>query len=81
MWQKVKMPVTKRLLPKGLNSSPNDRILDVTKLTAFADDKFNVAKMTISLFDRVGNTVGKGENAGHQHFVFPHCFPKPSSLG
>ena len=33
---------------------PNDKILDVTKLTAFADDKLNFAKMTISLFDRVG---------------------------
>ena len=37
--------------------------------------------MTISLFDRVENTVGKGENAGYQHFaLFPKCFPKPSSL-
>ena len=38
--------------------------------------------MTISLYDRVENTVGKGENAGYQHFlIFPQCFPKPSSLG
>ena len=41
--------------------------------------------MTIPLFDRVentGNTVGKGENAGHQHFLlFPQCFPKSSSSG
>ena len=37
--------------------------------------------MTISLCDRVENTVGKGESAGHQHFfLFPQCFPKPSSL-
>ena len=26
----------------------------------------NVARMMISLLDRVGNTVGKGENAGYQ---------------
>ena len=33
-------------------------------------------------FDRVENTVGKGENAGYQHFLlFPQCFLKPSSLG
>ena len=26
---------------------------------------------------RVKNTVGKGENAGNQHFLlFPHCFKK-----
>ena len=25
------------------------------------------------------NIVGKGENAGYQHFLlFPQCFPKPS---
>ena len=44
--------------------------------------KHNINKMTISLSDRVENTEGKGENAGYQHFLlFPHCFPKPSSLG
>ena len=38
--------------------------------------------MTISLFDSVDNTVGKGENAGYQHFLlFSQCFPKPFSLG
>ena len=37
--------------------------------------------MTISLYDRVENTVGKGENAGYQHFLlFPQCCPKLSSL-
>ena len=54
----------------------------MTKLKAFADGKLSKAKMTISLFDTVENTVGKGENAGHQHFLlFPQGFPKPSSLG
>ena len=38
--------------------------------------------MTGSIFDRVENTVGKGENAGYQHFLlFPQCFQKPSSSG
>ena len=32
------------------NPLPNDKILDMTKLKAFADDKLNVAKMTIFLF-------------------------------
>ena len=31
--------------------------------------------MTISLFDGVENTAGKGENAVYQHFLlFPQCF-------
>ena len=64
------------------NPLPNDNILDVTKLKAFADDKLNVARMMNSLLDREENTVGKGENAGYQHFLlFTQCFPKPSSLG
>ena len=65
-----------------INSFPNDKILDITKLKAFAGDKFNVAKMTIPLLDRAENTVGKEENADYQHFLlFPQGFPKPSSLG
>ena len=55
---------------------------DVTKSKAFADDKLKVDKMMISLLDRVENSVGKGENAGYQHFLlFPQCFPKPTCLG
>ena len=61
----------------------------MTKLKAFADNKLNVAKMKISLYGRVKNTVGKGENADnkqekrrnahYQHFfLFPQCFQKPS---
>ena len=54
----------------------------MTKLKPFADDKLNVAKMTISILDRVENPMGKGENAGYQHFLFfPQGFPKPFSLG
>ena len=56
----------------SFNSLPYDKILVLTKLQAFAEDNLNVAKMAISLFDRVENTVGKGENAGYQHFLlFP----------
>ena len=30
----------------------------------------------------VENTLGKGENAGYQHFLlFPQCFQKPPSSG
>ena len=64
------------------NLIPNSTFLDVTILKALADYKLNVAKMTISLFDRAENTVGKGENAGYQHFLLnPQCFPKLSNSG
>ena len=64
-----------------INPLPNNKILDFTKLEELEDNKFKVAKMRISLYDRVENTVGKGENAGYQHFLlFPQCFPKSSSL-
>ena len=61
---------------------PNDKILDVTKLKAFADDKINIAQMMTSVYDSVENIVGKGENAGYQHFVlFPQCLQKASFSG
>ena len=55
---------------------------NMTKLKAFAEDKINVAQMMISVFDRVENIVGKGKNAGNQHFLlFQWCFRKASFLG
>ena len=66
----------------AIYSLPNNTILDTTRLKAFANDKLNVAEMKISLYERVENTMGKGENASYQHFLlFPQCFPKHSSLG
>ena len=57
------------------NPLPQDKILNVTKLKAFADDKSNAAKIANSLCNRVENAVGKGENDGNQHFhLFLHCF-------
>ena len=65
-----------------LNSLPDGKILDWSKLKAFSDDKINVADMMISLSDRIKNIVGKGENAGYQHFLlFPQCFQKHSFSG
>ena len=66
----------------NLNSLPNDTIWALTKMKAIAGDKFNVAKMLISLYDRIENIVEKGENAGYQHFLlFPQCFQKASFSG
>ena len=54
----------------AVNSLPNDKILDLSKFKAFADDKIKILKMMIFVLDRVENTAGKRENAGYQHFLF-----------
>ena len=50
--------------------------MDVTKLKTFADDKINVAKTTISVFDRKENTEEKGETSifSFSHYVFKRLF-------
>ena len=64
-------------LSNVFNSLPNDKILARSKLKAFADDKTEFSKIMNFVFDRVENIVGKGENAGNQHFLlFPQCFQK-----
>ena len=61
----------------SLNPLPNDNFLGWTELKAFEDDKLNTGKLKIPVFERVENIVGKGENAGFQHFLlFPQFFPK-----
>ena len=57
------------------NSLPNDKLLAKTKLKAFSDNKFKVDEIMISVFDSPESIVGKGENAGYQHFLLsPQCF-------
>ena len=64
------------------NSLPNDKILDHSKLKAFADDEINVNEKLKFALGRVENIVGKGENAAYQHFLlFPQCFQKLSLSG
>ena len=55
---------------KKVNPFPHDKNLEQTKLKAFADDKLNVTKMMISVFDREENIVGKGEIACTSDFSF-----------
>ena len=63
-------------------SLPDNKFWATTKLKAFEDNKFIFAKMLITLFDRVENIAGKGENAGYQHFLlFPKCFQKAYFTG
>ena len=52
------------------------------KLKTVADDKINGIQTLKFALERVENIVGKGENAGYQHFLlFPPCFQKVSCLG
>ena len=55
-----------------INPFPHNKILDLTKLKAFADDKWNVTKIVISVFEIVENIVGKGEIACTSNFSFSH---------
>ena len=57
------------------NPLPDDNILGLPKLKAFADDKLNVTQNAEVVFHRIENIVGKEETAGYQHFLlFPQCF-------
>ena len=65
-----------------LKSLPNDRLFDWSRLKELADDKINVTEKLKLVLGRAENNVGKGENAGYQHFLFfPHCFQKASFPG
>ena len=63
-------------------SVPNDKILDWSKLKAFADEKLIVTEKLKFGMERVENIVGKGENAGYHDFLhIPQCFQKTSFSG
>ena len=47
---------------------PSDKISGTSKMTA---KKLNMPKIIEFSFERVDNRVGKGENAGYPHFMFP----------
>ena len=52
-------------------------MLDWSKLKAFADGKINLKEKLKFDLGRAENIVGKGENAGYQHFLlFSQCFQK-----
>ena len=63
----------------ALNSLPKDTILRMFEFKASADYKFGVAEIMEFVFGRLENVVGKGDNAGYQHFllfstIFSKCF-------
>ena len=58
-------------------SLPNEKILDWSKLKAFADDKSKVANIMIFVFDSVENIVGKRKKCWLPAFSsFPTMFSK-----
>ena len=52
-------------------------------MKTFAKDILDVVQILLFfLFEGVENLVGKGENAGYQHFLLlPQCFQKLSHSG
>ena len=59
------------------NSFPNDKILDLSKLKAFADGKLNSNEKQNFGLGRIENIVGNRENAGYTAFSpFPTVFSK-----
>ena len=69
----------KLILYRRFNSLPNDKFFDWSKLKAFADDKLILAENLKFVYGRVKNIVGKGKNAGYQHFfLFPQYFQEAS---
>ena len=62
-----------------VNSLPNDKILDLSNLKDFAEDKISATYKMNFVVGKVQNMVGKGENAGFQHFLlFLQCFQRVS---
>ena len=63
------------------NSLPDKKFSDWSEMKAFPD-KLNLAEKLEFVLVRVENIVGKGENAGYQHFIlFPQSFLKASIVG
>ena len=58
------------------NFLPKDKYLDWSILKAFADNKTNRTQKLKFNVGKVENIVGKGENAGNQHFLFITMFSK-----
>ena len=55
-----------------INSVPNDKFPNWSKLKAFSEDEINMTEILKFVLEKVENIVGKGENAGYQHFSFTH---------
>ena len=66
----------------SINSLPNDKILAWFKLKAFVENNIYVTEKLKFALGWVENIMGKGENAGFQHFLlFLLCFQKAFPAG
>ena len=65
---------------KDIKSLPHDKILNLTKLKAFADDKIHLIHVMNSLFDGVENIMGKEKMLVTTIFSFSHNVFKSSFL-
>ena len=62
------------------NPVPKNKIPDWCKFKAFADDKIDVTENLKIILWSLENIMGKGENAGYQHFLLSSpCFQMASS--
>ena len=62
---------------RGNQPFPKRQILDSSKMKEFADDNSKFNENEGKFFQRVENTVGKGEIAHYKQFLlFPQCFQK-----
>ena len=67
LWEKKKLLVMSNFFFS--HSVFKRLVLQTGKNQGLFGKGLNIAKMTISLFNRVESTLGKGENAGYQHFL------------
>ena len=80
VFKRLVLPTCKKqgLFGKGLNFNSLGKELKFS----LADNKSVVALMMISVYHGIEKIVGKGENAGYQHFLlFPQHFQKASFSG
>ena len=63
-----------------INSLPNDKILARSKLKAFADNKWNLAKMIISVFDWVVTSIFSF-SCNVFKWLLPQCFRNSGLCG
>ena len=59
---------------------PNVKMLDLSKSKSFTDDKSNIAKMVISVRDRLEKNAKKGENVATNIFAVSFNVFKSLSL-
>ena len=61
-------------LNRSINSLANDKIFDWFNMKELGDDKIGVTQKFRFVLRQVKYILGKGENAGFQHFLlFPQC--------